>query len=130
MPKNKNRSSKQTKQRRQATNRARRNAPLYGAARPLEVMGVIPGSTNDILKAFYEAWETGGALRMAAGPNGQVREVTVEQIVENINTALTGDGEEAADMEEARTIASEDILQGRMWLRPDGVWETQIDYFA
>jgi hypothetical protein len=130
MPKKtKNRSSRQAKQARQNANRARRNAPVYGAVRPLEVMGVIPASHDDILKAFGEAWDS-GVLQMATGPNGQIREITVEQIAENINTALAGDGEPAADPEEVKSIASEDILQGTMWLRPDGVWETQIDYFA
>jgi len=127
MPKKtKNRSSRQAKQARQAANRARRNEPVYGTTKPLEVVGAIPATHDDLVKAFDAAWET-GTFRMC-GPDGQIREVTVNQITEHVNAELADDGEPAADPEEVKSITSEDILHGMLWLRPDGVWETPINY--
>jgi hypothetical protein len=124
--KTKNRSSRQTKQARQTANRARRNQPTAGAIRPLEVMGALPATHADLVRAFGAAWDR-ETIRMC-GPDGQIREVSIGQIAEHINAELIGDGEPATDMAEIKFIASEDIYHGELWLRPDGVWETVVDY--
>lgn len=128
MPKkNKNRSSKQAKQNRQnqARDRSRHGVPV--GMKALETIG-SPYDHSAMLEAFTRAWAADSVQMLCS--DGEVRHLPVGQAQAYVNAQLLADGEPAADLEEARDIVGEDILIGEMWLRPDGVWEASIDYFA
>lgn len=79
-----------------------------------------------MLDAFAAAAAT-GALEMIA-PDGTRYTATIENIRRHINAELAQDGEPPADTAEAAQLLADDILIGALYLRPDGVWESAIDY--
>lgn len=80
-----------------------------------------------MLDAFTVAAATGASLEMVS-PDGIRYTATLEDIRQHINTELTQDGEPPADAAEAAQLLADDILIGALYLRPDGVWESAIDY--
>lgn len=71
-----------------------------------------------------------GSLQMLC-PDGQVRELTVERMWAHIEADLAGDGEPPlGDYEAFRWVARVDLESGALWLRPDGLWESDEDYFT
>src|SRR5690348_17500939 len=119
MPKKtKNRSSKQAKQHRQAkalaTRREAREEQLH----------------QDTLTAAAEAIAAGGFN--VIGPDGQERFVSLERMRAHINADLAADGEDGfPDLQSFVTYHLPNELDwGMLWLRKDGRWGTDEDYFA
>jgi hypothetical protein len=128
MPKkSKNRSSKQAKQQRQDTARDRRRHGVPVGMKALQTIG-SPYDHWAMLETFTQHWAT-DSIRMLC-KDGEIRHLPVAQAQAHINAGLLTDGEPAADSTEVRDIVGEDILSGDMWLRPDGAWESSVDYFA
>jgi glycine/D-amino acid oxidase-like deaminating enzyme len=83
---------------------------------------------NTVLNAFTQA-VAAGSLDLAA-PDGTLYTAPIEQILRHINAELTEDREPAADAAEVAQLLAEDILIGALWLRPDGVWQSAVDYWT
>lgn len=127
MPKKtKNRSSKQAKQHRQNIARDRRRHQVPVGMKALQATG-SPYDHNAMFETFTQHWAE-DSIRMLC-TDGEVRHLPVASTQARINAELLADGEPAADATEARNIVGEDILNGDMWLRPDGVWEGPADYY-
>lgn len=107
----KNRSSKQAKIARQRRARAHRGVTQQ----------------QDTLTAFTLACST-GYLPMAC-PDGQTRQLTLARITDWHNEGLARDGEPPLELGELTELLSDDLLMGRLRLRPDGLWESDDDYF-
>lgn len=128
MPKKtKNRSSKQAKRNRQSIARDRRRHQVPVGMKALQVIG-SPYDHKAMFETFTQHWAA-DSIRMLC-TDGEVRHLPVALAQARMNADLLADGEPAADPVEARDIVGEDILNGNMWLRPDGVWEGDLDYFA
>jgi hypothetical protein len=122
MPKKtKNRSSKPAKQHRQniARDHRRHGIPVVGDPNAYD--------HSAMLETFHQHWAV-DSIRMLCS-DGEVRHLTVARAHACVNAELVADGEPAADLMEARDIVGEDILNGDMVLRPDGVWEGPADYY-
>lgn len=120
MPKksSKRRSSKQAKQYRQAKALATRQE-IRGEARE-----------QDTLTAASAAITAGGFN--VIGPDGQERFVSLERMRAHVNADLAADGEDGfPDLKSfvAHHLANE-LDWGMLWLRKDGRWETNEDYFT
>jgi hypothetical protein len=119
MPKKtKNRSSKQAKQRRQAKALAARQETRSKAHQ------------QDTLTAASAAIASGGFN--VIGPDGQERFVSLERMRIHVNADLAADGEDGfPDLESfvADHLANE-LEWDMLWLREDGRWETNEDYFT
>lgn len=119
MPKKtKNRSNKQTKQHRQAKALATRQ----------ETRG--ESNQQDTLTAASEAITAGGFN--VIGPDGQERFVSLERMRGHVNADLAADGEDGfPDLKSfvAHHLANE-LEWGMLWLRKDGRWGTDEDYFT
>ena len=117
MPRKKSRhtSARAAKMRRQAKTTAARRSQQ--ARTDLERM----------LDAFAVSAATGAALEMVT-PDGTRYTATLDNIRQHINAGLAQDGEPPADAAEAAQLLADDILIGALYLRPDGVWESAVDY--
>lgn len=124
--KTKNRSSKQAKQNRQNQARDRRRTGLGAGSKALEVIG-SPYEHWAMLDTFHQHWAADSIHMLCS--DGEVRHLPVAQAKARVNAGLLADGEPEADAEEVRDIVGEDVLHGDMYLRPDGVWEGQADYY-
>lgn len=107
----KNRSNRQAKIARQRRARAHRDLTQQ----------------QDTLTAFTLACAT-GSLPMAC-PGGQTRHLTLARITDWFNEGLARDGEPPLEDGELNELLSADLLMGRFRLRPDGLWESDDDYF-
>jgi hypothetical protein len=116
--KTKNRSSAQAKQRRQAKAlTARREA--RGEAHQ-----------QDTLAAASVAIAAGGFN--VIGPDGQERFVSLERMHAHVNADLAADGEDGFPDLKSFVVhhLGNELEWGILWLRKDGRWETNEDYFT
>lgn len=108
----KNRSNRQTRIARQRKARAHRGQ----------------AQQQDTLTAFTLAYAA-GRFPMAC-TDGQSRDLTVDRLAEWHNDEFASDGEPPLEVGELTRLLSEDLLTGRFRLRPDGLWESDDDFFA
>jgi hypothetical protein len=79
--------------------------------------------------AAFDACLTAGAFPMA-GPGGETRMLPVVQLCAHLNAELAADGEPPVDIEELPGMFADEVTGGGFYLRPDGRWETTVDYFS
>ncbi|MGW4790657.1 hypothetical protein [Streptomyces sp. NPDC004230] len=111
----KNRSSRSSKQTREARGRLARQRQEADAAR--QAAG----------EAFDKACQAG--YFTAASPQGQGVHLTLDDVRKALNTELASDGEPPVQGEdELLTLLVEDLASGGLVLRPDGLWEVRAVY--
>jgi hypothetical protein len=84
------------------------------------------------ITAMYAALEqvaVTGHFAMA-GTDGQPQHLPYRRVVDWHNAALAADGEPPLEFGELTTILIDDVMFGRLRLRPDGLWESDDDYFT
>jgi hypothetical protein len=79
--------------------------------------------------AAFEACLAAGAFPMAS-PDGKTRMLSVDQMCAHLNAGLAADGEPPVDIEELPGMFADDVTGGDFYFRPDGRWETTVDYFS
>lgn len=82
---------------------------------------------QDTLTAFILACAT-GYFPMACA-DGQTRDLTIDRITGWHNERLARDDEPPLEPGELTGLLAEDLLMGLFRLRPDGLWESDDDYF-
>ncbi|MFD8488583.1 hypothetical protein [Streptomyces sp. NPDC059712] len=115
----KNRSNKQARQRRQARALAARQ----------EVRG--EAHQQDTLTAAFAAVAAGGFK--VVGSDGQERFVSLERMRAHVNADLAADGEADCFPDLTSFVTyhlSNELEWGMLWLRKDGRWGTNEDYFT
>ncbi len=74
------------------------------------------------------------ALRLDAFPvlhGGEVKVLAAERIRAHFEAELAADGEPPLDGDgEFRSLLADEVRHGALRLRPDGFWESDVDYFA
>lgn len=83
---------------------------------------------TDVLTAFTEACASG--FFPMAGADGETRRLPVARIAEWHNEGLARDGEPPLERGELTSLLADDLMFGRLRLRPDGLWESDDDYFT
>lgn len=65
-----------------------------------------------------------------AGPDGQTRQVTLEQISDWRNANYAAKGEPPLEPEELDEVLIHDFIFGRLRVRTDGLWESDNGYLT
>ncbi|MGW1290212.1 hypothetical protein ACWD4N_43075 [Streptomyces sp. NPDC002586] len=111
----KSRSSRQARQARQVRSR------LVRRDREADAVRQAAG------EAFDRALDAG--YFTAAGPHGQPVRVTLDEIRQALDAELAGDGEPpVAGEDELLMLLVEDLEQGGLVPRPDGLWDVRPEY--
>ena len=115
----KNRSSRSRKLARQTKARVNRSLP------PVPRLVASPAEARAAL-------EQGSALGYfpVASEDGQVRQVTFQQISDWHEASYAANGEPPLEPGELDEILMHDVMFGRLRLRTDGLWESSQAYFA
>ncbi|MYR75133.1 MULTISPECIES: hypothetical protein [unclassified Streptomyces] len=80
------------------------------------------------LEALKQALAVGHLPMLCS--DGQVRQLTYDQMRDHLNASFTADGEPPLSPGELARFLANDLTSGEMAMRTDGVWVTSEDYFA
>lgn len=108
-----------------------RAAKLRRRARSLAVRPEGQAATDwDATLAACTASIAAGVFRMVC-PDGEVRDVTLERMRTHMEADITPDGMEPfGDHATFVHFLAVDLQYGALWLRPDGLWQSNEDYLT
>lgn len=117
--KKRNPSSRAAKVQRQAKARA---------ARSTRTPSLRLASLPEALEAFEQACAVG--YLSVIRPDGHVQKLTFDRIRDHFNAAFAADGESPLEPGELAGLLADDLREGEMAMRTDGVWAVHESYFA
>jgi hypothetical protein len=115
MPKKRSTSSRSVKMQRQAKALARRRGEQFKT------------DWQSTIEAFDRAVLAGVFQVMTE--DGETRDLTLDRIRAYTDARLAADGEDPVTLPELAQFLGEDLGYGSLRVRPDGLWESDTDYF-
>ncbi|MGW9238105.1 hypothetical protein ACWGRL_05110 [[Kitasatospora] papulosa] len=98
------------------------------AARSTGASALKLASLPEALAAFEQACAAG--YLSVIRPDGQVQKLTLDRIRDHFNAAFAADGEAPLEPGELAGLLADDLRDGEMAMRTDGVWAVHESYFA
>lgn len=98
------------------------------AARSTRAPSPKLASLTEALEAFEQACAV-GYLRVIR-PDGHVQKLAFDRIRDHFNAAFAADGESPLAPGELAGLPADELREGEMAMRTDGVWAVHESYFA